>query len=105
MMTTSDDEQADGRRPRRRDHARRSSTRVAVPGRPATDVRGGAEIPVLVCWGYVVDTVDSSSARTERIAVAEVQRTVVAELGWLFREQPKDDYGIDAQVELVDRGS
>lgn len=34
--------------------------------------------------------------------MVEVNRAVVTELGWLFREQPKDDYGIDAQVEIID---
>lgn len=27
---------------------------------------------------------------------------VVEELGWVFREQPSQDYGIDAQIEIVD---
>lgn len=49
-----------------------------------------------------LETRDSSSAKTARIAAVEVNRAVVAELGWLFREQPKDDYGIDAQVEIID---
>lgn len=50
-----------------------------------------------------METRDSSSARAARAAVAEVHRIVAADLGWLFREQPKDDYGIDAQVEIIDR--
>ena len=33
---------------------------------------------------------------------AELLLAVEAELGWLFREQPTEDYGIDAQVEVVD---
>jgi hypothetical protein len=49
-----------------------------------------------------MDTFDSSTAKTARVAVAEVHRKVVADLGWLFREQPIDDYGIDAQVEIID---
>jgi Domain of unknown function (DUF4365) len=51
----------------------------------------------------LVETRDSSSAKAARVAVAEVHCIVVADLGWLFREQLKDDYGIDAQVEIIDR--
>jgi len=45
---------------------------------------------------------DPASAKTSRVGVAHVQLSVVEDLGWLFREQPIDDYGIDAQVEIVD---
>lgn len=48
---------------------------------------------------------DPESAQTARIGVALVQLAVVQELGWLFRNQPVDDYGIDAQIEVVDRGT
>lgn len=40
-----------------------------------------------------------------KVATAGVTRTklyVEEELGWLFREQPTEDFGIDAHVEVVD---
>jgi Domain of unknown function (DUF4365) len=42
------------------------------------------------------------SARTARIGVTLVKLAVEKELDWLFREQPSEDYGIDAQVEIVE---
>lgn len=42
---------------------------------------------------------------TERIGVNAVERIVVSELGWIFREQPIMDMGIDAQIELVENGA
>lgn len=39
---------------------------------------------------------------TERSGVIEVDRITVDELGWVFREQPTDDFGIDAHLEIVD---
>jgi hypothetical protein len=45
------------------------------------------------------------TARREREGVAAVQQMVAADLGWLFREQPTDDYGIDAQIEVVENGA
>lgn len=39
---------------------------------------------------------------TERSGVLEVGRIIVDELGWVFREQPTDDFGIDAHLEIVD---
>jgi hypothetical protein len=41
------------------------------------------------------------TAKTERRAVRRVDEIVSDELGWLFREQPLPDYGVDAQAELV----
>ena len=41
---------------------------------------------------------------TERIGVNTVERIVVKDLGWIFREQHEDDRGIDAHIELVDNG-
>jgi hypothetical protein len=41
------------------------------------------------------------SAKTGTSGVTLV-RAAVDKLGWLFREQPGEDYGIDAQVEVVD---
>jgi hypothetical protein len=32
-------------------------------------------------------------------------KLAIEKLGWLFREQPTEDYGIDAQVELVENGN
>ncbi|MEU6008771.1 DUF4365 domain-containing protein [Streptomyces sp. NPDC047453] len=43
-----------------------------------------------------------ASARTGSIGVTQTQLAVQSKLDWLFREQPNDDYGIDAQVEVVD---
>lgn len=37
----------------------------------------------------------------DRIGVSEVQRIVCKELQWIFREQPTDDYGIDAIIEVT----
>lgn len=41
------------------------------------------------------------SARTGRLGVICVDRIVTEELGWIFREQPTADYGIDAQMRYV----
>ena len=41
------------------------------------------------------------SAQTERLGVAETQLAVLR-LGWVFREQPVEDTGIDAHVEVVE---
>jgi hypothetical protein len=41
------------------------------------------------------------SAKTGAIGVTRTQLAVQERLGWLFREQFNDDYGIDAQVEVV----
>jgi len=45
------------------------------------------------------------SALRGRDGVAAVQQRVTSSLRWLFREQPTDDYGIDAQIEVVENGS
>lgn len=42
------------------------------------------------------------SAKVASIGVTRTQLAVQEELGWLFREQPTEDYGIDAHVEVVD---
>ena len=42
---------------------------------------------------------------TERIGVNAVEHIVLHELGWIFREQPIVDMGIDAHIERVDDGS
>ena len=34
--------------------------------------------------------------------MSRVQSMVVEDLGWVFREQPSQDFGIDAQIEIVD---
>lgn len=39
---------------------------------------------------------------TERIGVNAVEHIVLHELGWIFREQPIIDMGIDAHIERVD---
>ncbi|MEM7773345.1 MAG: DUF4365 domain-containing protein [Cyanobacteria bacterium P01_A01_bin.37] len=44
------------------------------------------------------------SSRTGRIGVAGTQLTF-EKLGWIFREQPIEDYGIDAHVEVVRDGT
>jgi Domain of unknown function (DUF4365) len=41
------------------------------------------------------------TSRTERIGVAATQ-LIFEKLGWIFREQPIEDYGIDAHVEVVE---
>lgn len=43
-----------------------------------------------------------TKGQTERIGVNMVNEIITDELGWIFREQPTDDYGIDAQIEIVD---
>lgn len=42
------------------------------------------------------------SARVATAGVTHTQRAVEDELGWLFRNQPTEDFGIDAQIEVVD---
>ncbi|MFF4689109.1 DUF4365 domain-containing protein [Streptomyces sp. NPDC001307] len=42
------------------------------------------------------------SAKVASIGVTRTQLAVEAGLGWLFREQPTEDYGIDAHAEVVD---
>lgn len=39
---------------------------------------------------------------TESKGLNLINRTVTNEMGWLFREQPTDDYGIDAHLEIVE---
>lgn len=39
---------------------------------------------------------------TERIGVSEIQRIIYRDFGWSFREQPIDDCGIDAYIEIAD---
>ncbi|GAA3082983.1 DUF4365 domain-containing protein [Streptomyces rectiviolaceus] len=45
------------------------------------------------------------SAKVASIGVTQTQLAVEARLGWLFREQPTEDYGIDAHAEVVDADS
>jgi hypothetical protein len=42
---------------------------------------------------------------TERIGVNTVERIALDQLGWIFREQPIADMGIDAHIERVDDGN
>lgn len=42
------------------------------------------------------------SAKTSRVGVTRTQLAVEEDLGWLFREQPTEDYGIDAHIEVVE---
>lgn len=42
------------------------------------------------------------SANTDRIGVYGVGQIVQSDLAWIFREQVTSDYGIDAQLEVVD---
>ncbi|WP_369212448.1 DUF4365 domain-containing protein [Streptomyces flavofungini] len=42
------------------------------------------------------------SAKIASIGVTQTQLAIEAELSWLFREQPTEDYGIDAHAEVVD---
>lgn len=41
---------------------------------------------------------------TERIGVNKAEEIIVNKLGWIFREQPIVDMGIDAQIETVSNG-
>ncbi|MCY7383812.1 MAG: DUF4365 domain-containing protein, partial [Microcoleus sp. CAN_BIN18] len=43
------------------------------------------------------------SSRTERIGIAGTQ-LIFERLGCIFREQPIEDYGIDAHVEFIEKG-
>ncbi len=40
--------------------------------------------------------------QVERAGVSWIEHLVVTELGWLFRQQETADFGIDAQLEIVD---
>ena len=42
------------------------------------------------------------SAKQDRKGIAVVQGIVASDLEWIFREQPTDDFGIDAQIEIVE---
>ena len=42
------------------------------------------------------------SAKVASVGVAHAKLAIEEELGWLFREQPTEDYGIDAHAEVVD---
>ncbi|MFD0355609.1 DUF4365 domain-containing protein [Streptomyces sp. NPDC127110] len=44
------------------------------------------------------------SARTAGIGVTRTRLAVEDELDWVFREQPTEDFGIDAHAEVVDAG-
>lgn len=41
---------------------------------------------------------------TEREGISAVQNIVYRDLGWIFREQKVDDFGIDAEIEVADQG-
>jgi len=43
-----------------------------------------------------------AAAKVASAAVTHTQLAVEDELGWLFRAQPTEDYGIDAHAEVVD---
>lgn len=47
----------------------------------------------------------SRYTNTERIGVIETDRIVTKDLGWIFREQPIVDVGIDAIIEEVEEGN
>jgi hypothetical protein len=44
----------------------------------------------------------TQSAKVASIGVTETKLAIERNLDWLFREQPTEDYGIDAHVEVVD---
>lgn len=46
----------------------------------------------------------TASAKAGGVGVARTSLAVQDSLGWLFREQPTQDYGIDAQAEIVETG-
>ena len=39
----------------------------------------------------------------ERIGIATTEK-IINQMGMIFREQPTDDYGIDAQIETIENG-
>ena len=39
----------------------------------------------------------------ERIGVSATEK-IINQMGLIFREQPTDDYGIDAQIETIENG-
>lgn len=39
--------------------------------------------------------------QTSRVGVYHIGELVNKQLGWIFREQPTDDYGIDAIIETA----
>ena len=45
-----------------------------------------------------------STPELDHLGTAAVALTVARDLGWVFREQPLYDYGVDALVEVVDDG-
>ncbi|PNV62991.1 hypothetical protein C0033_05530 [Clostridium sp. chh4-2] len=45
-----------------------------------------------------------NKAYIARLGVSAVSSIVQEELKWIFREQPKDDFGIDAYIEICDNG-
>ncbi|MCW5199628.1 DUF4365 domain-containing protein [Desulfobulbus sp. F1] len=48
---------------------------------------------------------NSRYSSTERIGVNAVERIVIQELGWIFREQPIVDVGVDAIIEQCENGN
>src|SRR5437867_1653418 len=46
----------------------------------------------------------TASDATARAGVYAVGKLIEKELGWIFRDQPPSDYGIDAQIETVEPG-
>jgi hypothetical protein len=66
------------------------------------DGRVGAAMMVAIFTSEGTALRRKPSAQSASIGVTNVKLAVESELGWLFREQPSDDYGIDAHIELVD---
>lgn len=50
-------------------------------------------------------TMSGRYSPTERIGVNAVERIVIQELGWIFREQPIVDVGVDAIIEQCENGN
>ena len=44
-------------------------------------------------------------ARTERLGVIETDRIITKEIGWIFRERPIVDVGLDAIIEQSEDGN
>lgn len=38
----------------------------------------------------------------ERIGVNKIESKIIEDIGWIFREQTTEDYGVDAQIEIVE---
>jgi hypothetical protein len=66
-------------------------------------------IGVVHCVYVPVDNFKNSEVfmntpRTDRLGLAKLEY-IFGSVGWLFREQTVEDFGIDAQVEIIDKNN